>query len=410
MQKILSETVVLDLTRFFSGPQATLLLAGLGAEVIKIDDPKTGDPTASSPPYAGPEGISFSRQTQEDMGIAYLKRARGKKSVTLDLKSPEGKRVFMKMVERADVVIDNFSVGVAQRLGTDYERLQAANPNIIYCSLTGYGATGQDRSLKAYDLMVQAGVGLMSLTGHPDSTPVKAGSPLSDAISGVFAASGIIAALLHRHRTGQGQSIDVSMADCLFALMFDEPVDCYSELGLEHRQGNRIMRFSPFNSYRAKDGYIALGAASNAEWKTLLNAMEREDLLDDANMMDLGWRIAHNDEVDRIVSAWTQTRTKDEILELLNALKIPNSPVRTVAEVMSWQQLHEREMVQPLWNPLAQAPVSARGPGFPIKFSHTKAVYDTPAPRPGEHSRDILKRLGGLSDQEFDRLVSAGIA
>src|SRR5690606_11439998 len=140
------------------------------------------------------------------------------------------------------------------------------------------------------------------------------------------AASGIIAALLHRHRTGQGQSIDVSMADCLFALMFDEPVDCYSELGLEHRQGNRIMRFSPFNSYRAKDGYIALGAASNAEWKTLLNAMEREDLLDDANMMDLGWRIAHNDEVDRIVSAWTQTRTKDEILELLNALKIPNSP------------------------------------------------------------------------------------
>ncbi|MGH8810817.1 MAG: CaiB/BaiF CoA transferase family protein [Advenella sp.] len=409
MQKILSGTVVLDLTRFFSGPQATLLLAGLGAEVIKIDDPKTGDPTAFSPPFAGLKGVSFFRQTQDDMGIAYLKRARGKKSVTLDLKSSEGKQLFMKLVESADVVIDNFSAGVADRLGIDYASLSAVNPNIIYCSLTGYGSTGADRDLKAYDLMVQAGVGLMSLTGHADSEPVKAGSPLSDAISGVFAAYGIVAALFHRQRTGQGQSIDVSMADCLFALMFDEPVDCYMQLGLEHRQGNRIMRFSPFNSYRTKDGFIALGAATNAEWKTLLGVMAREDLLNDGNMMNLGWRIAHNREVDQVVSEWTGTRATEELRTLLNELKIPNSPVRTIADVMTWQQLYDRDMIQPLWNPMAQTEVLAKGPGYPVKFSNTKAIYDSPAPRPGEHSREILRRLVDLSDEEIDLLEAKGI-
>lgn len=409
MQKILSGTVVLDLTRFFSGPQATLLLAGLGAEVIKIDDPKTGDPTAFSPPFAGLKGVSFFRQTQDDMGIAYLKRARGKKSVTLDLKSSEGKQLFMKLVESADVVIDNFSAGVADRLGIDYASLSAVNPNIIYCSLTGYGSTGADRDLKAYDLMVQAGVGLMSLTGHADSEPVKAGSPLSDAISGVVAAYGIVAALFHRQRTGQGQSIDVSMADCLFALMFDEPVDCYMQLGLEHRQGNRIMRFSPFNSYRTKDGFIALGAATNAEWKTLLGVMAREDLLNDGNMMNLGWRIAHNREVDQVVSEWTGTRATEELRTLLNELKIPNSPVRTIADVMTWQQLYDRDMIQPLWNPMAQTEVLAKGPGYPVKFSNTKAIYDSPAPRPGEHSREILRRLVDLSDEEIDLLEAKGI-
>ncbi|MGX9936882.1 CaiB/BaiF CoA transferase family protein [Advenella kashmirensis] len=409
MQKILSGTVVLDLTRFFSGPQATLLLAGLGAEVIKIDDPKTGDPTAFSPPFAGQEGVSFFRQTPDDMGIAYLKRARGKKSATLDLKSSEGKQLFMKLVERADVVIDNFSAGVADRLGIDYASLSAVNPKIIYCSLTGYGSTGADRDLKAYDLMVQAGVGLMSLTGHADGEPVKAGSPLSDAISGVFAAYGIVAALFHRLRTGQGQSIDVSMADCLFALMFDEPVDCYTQLGLEHRQGNRIMRFSPFNSYRTKDGFIALGAATNSEWKTLLGAMAREDLLNDGNMMNLGWRIAHNREVDQVVSEWTGTRATEELRTLLNELKIPNSPVRTIADVMDWRQLYDRDMIQPLWNPMAQTEVLAKGPGYPIKFSNTKAIYDSPAPRPGEHSREILRRLVELSDEEIDLLEAKGI-
>ncbi|OWT71405.1 MULTISPECIES: CaiB/BaiF CoA-transferase family protein [unclassified Achromobacter] len=409
MKKILEGTVVLDLTRFFSGPQATLLLAGMGAEVIKIDDPATGDPTTFSPPFVGPKGVSFQRQSEQDMGIAYLKRARAKKSVCLDLKTAEGLRVFRKMVKQADVVIENFSVGVAERLGVDFASLSRINPALVHCSLTGYGTTGPDSRLKAYDLMVQAAVGLMGITGHPQAPPVKAGSPLSDAIAGVFAATGIVSALLHRDRTGEGQSVDVSMADCLFALLFDEPFDCYDALALPQRQGSRIMRFSPFNSYEALDGWVVVGAATSADWQALLRVMGREDLRADANMMDLGWRLANNAKVDTIVADWTRTLSSDEIIRLLNAVQVPCSPIRTMAQALSWPHLLARGMVRPLWNPLTDAPACASGPGFPVKFSATPGDYDTPAPLPGQHTAEILARLGGCSAEDIRALAAAGI-
>jgi len=204
MKKILDGIVVLDLTRFFSGPQCTLYLAAMGAEVIKIDDPKGGDPTAFAPPFDGPGGIAFEKKSPKDMGLAYLKRARGKKSVTLDLKCAEGRRIFFQMVAKADVVVENFRAGVAARLGIDHATLSAANPSIIYCALTGYGSTGPSKDDKAYDLMVQAAIGLMSMTGQPGEPPVKTASALSDAIAGTFAANGIVAALLHRERTANG--------------------------------------------------------------------------------------------------------------------------------------------------------------------------------------------------------------
>ncbi len=409
MQKILAGVIVLDLTRFFSGPQATSLLAGMGAEVIKIDDPASGDPTTFSPPLAGPRGVSFQRQTDADMGIAYLKRARGKKSVHLDLKSAAGREVFLDMVRTADVVIDNFSVDVVRRLGVDHDSLVAVNPAIISCSLTGYGATGPECHLKAYDLMVQAAVGLMGVTGHADTPPVKAGSPLSDAIAGVFAANGIVAALLHRFRSGQGQAIDVSMSDCLFSLMFDEPFDCYDRLGLPQRQGSRIMRFSPFNAYQSRNGWVVLGAATQGDWVALLSTMERHELLDDPDMMDVGWRLANNSSVDAIVAAWCCLHETQAIVAMLGKAQVPCSPVRTIDDVLSWDQLRSRQMLQPLWNPLVGADIAASGPGFPIKFSRTPATYDTPAPLPGEHSREVLGRLASLSSADIVRLAELGV-
>jgi crotonobetainyl-CoA:carnitine CoA-transferase CaiB-like acyl-CoA transferase len=408
-KKILDGIVVLDLTRFFSGPQSTLFLAGLGAEVIKIDDPKTGDPTAFAPPFAGPDGVSFTRQTDTDMGIAYMKRARGKKSATLNLKSAEGLQIFLRMVANADVVVDNFTVGVADRLGIGYDALKAANPRIVYCSLTGYGATGPDRNLKAYDLMVQAAVGLMSITGHPNMPPTKAGSPLSDAIAGVFAAMGILSALVHRERTGEGQSVDVSMADCLFSLIFDEPLDCYGRLGLEFQQGSRIMRFSPFNVYQAADGWITIGAATHDDWVALLDLMGKSHLRHDEQMMSVGWRLANNTQVDAIVSGWTADKTSDEIVELLCAAKVPCSPVRTIDEVLKWQQLQDRQMAAPLWNPLSNSQMQAHAPGFPVKFGSSPSGYDTPAPLPGQHSDEVLARLAHLTPADLGRLRGAGV-
>jgi len=409
MKKILDGIVVLDLTRFFSGPQCTLLLAGMGAEVIKIDDPKTGDPTAFAPPFDGPQGISFERRSDKDMGLAYLKRARGKKSVTLDLKSAEGRAVFLAMVAKADVVIENFRAGVAERLGIDYAQLCKANPAIIYCALTGYGATGPARDDKAYDLMVQAATGLMSLTGQAGEPPVKTATALSDAISGVFAAKGVLAALLHRERTGYGQAIDVGMADCLFSLLFDEPIDCYEGLGLAPRQGNRIMRFSPFNVFRASDGWVAIGTATHEEWQALLGVMGRADLNNDANMQNVGWRIANNGVVDAVVSAWTEALTKDRITAALNAAGVAVSPVRSIDEVMQWPQLLEREMIVRLANPLTGAPAAARAPGFPIKFSRTPANHDRAAPVPGADSDEVFARLAGLSAARVGELRRDGI-
>jgi crotonobetainyl-CoA:carnitine CoA-transferase CaiB-like acyl-CoA transferase len=407
--KILDGVVVLDLTRFFSGPQSTLFLAGLGAEVIKIDDPRTGDPTAFAPPFAGPQGVSFQRQTEEDMGIAYLKRARGKKSATLNLKSAEGREIFLRMVRHADVVVDNFSAGVADRLGVGYAALKEANPRIVYCSLTGYGSTGPDRHLKAYDLMVQAAVGLMSITGQPGSTPTKAGSPVSDAIAGVFAALGIVAALLHRDRTGEGQSIDVSMADCLFSLIFDEPLDCYPQLGLQPQQGNRIMRFSPFNAYRTSDGWVTIGAATNDDWLALLDVMGRADLKHDPDMMSVGWRLANNARVDEVVALWAQGICTEEVEARLAQAKLACSPVRDIHGVLQWDQMIQRKMAVPLWNPLSQSAVAASGSGFPIKFGSSPADYDRPAPRPGEHSDEVLTRLAGLDAAQITALRTARI-
>lgn len=408
MKKILDGVVVLDLTRFFSGPQCTLFLAGMGAEVIKVDDPRGGDPTAFAPPYDGPGGIAFDRKTPQDMGLAYLKRQRGKKSVTLDLKSPAGRAIFFEMVKKADVVVENFRAGVAARLGIDYAALSAVNPKIIYCALTGYGSTGPSKDDKAYDLMVQAAVGLMSMTGQPGEPPVKTASALSDAISGVFAAHGIVAALLHRERTGEGQAIDVAMTDCLFALLFDEPIDCYEQLNLAPRQGNRIMRFSPFNIFPAKDGWVAIGAATHSEWLALLDAMGRADLKDDKGMMDIGWRIVNNDAVDAVVTQWTAQRTKAEIVAELGHASVACSPVRSTAEVMQWEQLLERQMIVPLVNPLTGKASAASGPGFPIKFSRTPAGYG-PAPVPGAHSDEIFARFANLTPEEIARHRGNGV-
>jgi len=409
MSKILENITVLDLTRFFSGPQATLLLSGMGANVIKIDDPKTGDPSAFSPPFVGPKGVSFHKQTDTDMGLAYLKRARGKKSINLDLKSPEGHAIFLQLVKHADVVVDNFSAGVASRLKVDYPNLCGANPSIIYCSLTGYGSTGPDKNLKAYDLMIQAAVGLMSVTGENDSPPVKTGSSISDAISGAYAAMGILGALFHKQRTGEGQAIDVSMADCLFSMIYDEPFDGYQQLGIPQRQGNRIMRFSPFNVYETKDGWLAIGAATNNDWIELLGVLGKKELINDPNMMNVGWRIENNAMIDRIVSHWSKTETKQSGLEKLNAKNIPCAPVRTMQEAIDWEQLQQRKMIADLTNPLSNSTVSASGPGFPIKFSKTPANYDIPSPIPGEHTEAILASLANLSKEELLALIKKGV-
>lgn len=406
---ILRGVRVLDLSRFLSGPQATLFLAGMGAEVIKIDEPRGGDPTFGAPPYFGAGGVSFERQSERDLGIAYLKRARGKKSVTLDLKVDEGKEVLFRLVREADVIVENFKVGVTARLGIDYETLRHINPRLIYCSITGYGSTGPERHRKAFDLMVQAATGMMSITGDPAGLPSKTGASLSDGIAGTFALAGILGALYQRCRTGLGQFVDVSMADCLVSLIFDEPFECYRDLGLAHRQGNRIARFSPFNTFSTADGSVAIGAGTHDDWTKLLKIMGREDLLGSRDFMNPGWRIENNAEVDAVVEQWTRDRSTDAIITDLDGADITCGPIRTIDEVVAWEHLRERGMLRPVRNPNVPSAAGPLAAGFPLKFSRATVGHADRVPMPREHNTEIYQGLLKLLPAEIDRLTKLGV-
>jgi formyl-CoA transferase len=387
----LSGIKVLDLTRYLSGPQTTLFLGALGAEVLKIDDPHQGDPVRNSPPFFGKDGVSMSKASPLDIGIAYLKRARSKKSIELDLKSEDGIKTFMRLAEKADVIVENFRVGVTKRLKIDYEQLKSKNPKIIYCSITGFGATGPDASKKAFDATVQAASGLMSITGEPDGLPMKIGSSMADTIAGTFAFSGILASLFRREKTGLGEYIDVSMTDCLISLLYDEPWDCFEALGLKKRQGNRIMRFSPFNCYAGKDGTVVLGAASEKDWISILKMIGQADLQYEDKFSSISKRIENNSEIDTIISIWTSTRSVDEIARLCENYEIPCHPVNDIAQIADWKQIADREILTPLPHPYFTNMKGPLAANFPIKFSGSKITLDNPAPKPNEHFKEIME-------------------
>ena len=387
----LSGIKVLDLTRYLSGPQTTLFLGALGAEVLKIDDPHQGDPVRNSPPFFGKNGVSMSKASPLDIGIAYLKRARSKKSIELDLKSEDGIKTFMRLAGKADVIVENFRVGVTKRLKIDYEQLKSKNPKIIYCSITGFGATGPDASKKAFDATVQAASGLMSITGEPDGLPMKIGSSMADTIAGTFAFSGILASLFRREKTGLGEYIDVSMTDCLISLLYDEPWDCFEALGLKKRQGNRIMRFSPFNCYAGKDGTVVLGAASEKDWVSILRMIGQSDLQYEDKFSSISKRIENNSEIDTIISIWTSTRSVDEIARLCENYEIPCHPVNDIAKIANWKQIADREVLTPLPHPYFTNMKGPLAANFPIKFSGSKITLDNPAPKPNEHFKEIME-------------------
>jgi len=409
MPGILDGIRVLDLSQFLAGPHTTLLMACMGAEVIRIDNPKTGDALSGSPFFAGAKGVSIEKQDDSDLGIAFLKRCRAKKAITLDLKSAEGHALFLRLVEKADVVVENFSVGVTERLKIDWPSLQSINPKLVYCSITGYGAFGPDSGLRGYDVTTQAMSGLMSVTGRPGEPPTKAGSPLADTIAAGFAFAGILGALFHCQRTGIGQFIDVSMVDVIFSLLFDEPFDCYARLGLDHQQGNRVMRFSPFNTYPAKDGWMVIGCGTDAMWQGICKVIDRDDLADDANWSRMSWRIEHNEKVDQLLTDWSQAQAAKEAVAWINAAGAVASVVQDIDDLMRWPHLKARGMIESVTHPALGVLANVQAAGFPLKFSETQTGYEGAAAPSGTHNREIYGELLGLSADEIDALSSRSI-
>ena len=412
MQKIIKKHLegirVIDLTAWLAGPFLSMQLAAMGAEVIKIERPGTGDPAREGVPFAGPGGVRFEGRAPEDISLIYLKRNRGKKSITLDLKSERGMEIFRKLVAKGDVVLENFAPGTMESFGFDYPGLKAINPRIIFCSISGYGQSGPYRDRTAFDLTIQATSGIMAVTGFPDGPPLRCGPWIGDLVPALYGLSGILAALVSREKTGRGERIDISMQDCGFSLIMDEALDILVSRGVPTRQGNRNPRAVPWGTFPTKDGNIAICVYMNANWKVFLEAIHREDCIQDPRFKNLGDRLKNAAEVEAMVTEWSQNLSTEEALRILREKKIPCDPVLEAREVLEDPQLKSRGMIQELRHPLS-AHTGVKTAGFPIRFSELPAEYPGPAPALGQHNEEIYRGLLGLSKEEMEQLKKEGV-
>lgn len=402
--------LVLDLSIFLSGPFATQILGGLGARVIKIEQPGLGDPARANPPYYGPRGVHGNRPEPGDLSLSALKRNRNKESVTLNLKHEEGKALFRDLARRADVLVENFAPGVMARLGLDEATLRALNPRLIYCSVSGFGQAGPYRGVPAYDLVVQALSGLMACTGEPDAPPTRAGPSFADLSAGLYATIGILAALHQRERDpdGRGQWLDIAMLDSLFSLVFDEPLDVQVARGQSPRTGNGRPRLTPFATYEAADGFIAICAVTDGQVAALFRAMGRDDLAGHPRYAKLEARVERADEVNALIADWTRTRTRVELWAALAEAHIPSGPVADIPDLLANPQLRERGMIAPVAHPVLGPTGEAVAAGLPLKFSRAEAALDRPAPALGQDNAAVYGDLLGLPAERLAELRARG--
>jgi CoA:oxalate CoA-transferase len=392
--KALEGVRVIDLTQAYSGPFCTMHLADHGAEVIKIERPGMGDQTRDWGP------------TKNDCSAYYAFLNRNKKSLELDLGSQEGKEILFKLVKDADVVCENFKVGTMDKLGVGYEELKKVNPKIIYASISGFGLTGPLSKLPAYDIVAQAMSGLMSITGFQESGPTKVGPSIGDNYSGAYLTIGILMALYHREKTGEGQRLDVAMMDTLYSVL-ENAIVKYTVGGfVPGQEGNADPSITPFDSFQAKDGLIVLGVGTNGLWAKLCKAMGREDLINNPLYEN---NIKRGDNylpgLKNEIEAFTKTKTKAELEELMVGSGIPFGQILNVGEVSEHPQTKAREMLVEVDHPIIG---KMRIQGVPIKLHNTPGSVDMPAPLLGQHNEEILKKLG-YSKESISQLKDKGV-
>jgi crotonobetainyl-CoA:carnitine CoA-transferase CaiB-like acyl-CoA transferase len=400
---------VLDLTVALSGPYASLLLAGMGAEVIRVESPGGGDIARTNPPYVGADGFNFGVRRDGEQSLTTLNRARNKRSVTLDLKSPEGRALLLRLVRECDVLIENMSEGTTARLGVDYDQIRAANPRIVYASVKAFGEPSPSPRLKGMDVIVQAMSGIMAITGDRDGPPTRWGLPIADLVAPLFAVNGILAALIHRGRSGEGQQVVVSMLDCMASLLAEEHFDVLARAGLPLRTGNFHDRLAPFGVYPTRDGHVAI-VAFNPEWfGALLDAIGEPELASDPRFVDRGVRMAHADVLNARIAAWTAARGSDEVVDaLLGSRGVPCARVRTPQDVLDDPVLRASGAVVPLVEP-REGRSGAVGMGLPIRFSATPSAFDRPAEALGASTDAVLSGLLGLGEDELVSLRARGV-
>ncbi len=386
----LRDVRVLDLTRVLAGPFCTMLMGDLGADVIKIETPGAGDDSRSFPPFIGAESAYF------------MNLNRNKRSITLDLKTTEGKGVFLDLVKCADVVIENFRPGTMEKMELGYEKLSQVNPLIIYSSISGFGQYGPYRDLPGYDIIGQAMGGIMSVTGWPDSPPTRTGTAIADVLAGLFTCIGILSALAARKDIGRGQNVDVSLVDSVVSAM-ETIIQIYLvEKREPQRVGNRYEFIYPYDSFPAKNGWVVIGIGNDKLWKEFCTAIGREDLLGvDAYKTNID-RVQHNESVKNIVQEWTLRHDVKEIVDIFLEKKIPCAPIYGVRDIAEDEHIAKaREMIIDVDHPVAG---SMKVVGLPIKLSQTPATIQTPAPLLGQHTNEILQEVLSYSKETIEHL------
>ena len=385
---------VIDLTRVLAGPFCSMSLGDMGADVIKVEEPGKGDDTRGWPPFAGGEATYF------------MSVNRNKKSLTLNMKAPEGQAILRRLIAKADVVIENFRPGTMERLGFGYDALRKLNPRLIYCSISGFGESGPESSRPGYDLIVQGESGVMDLTGFPDGPPVKVGNSIGDLVAGMAAAQGVTLALLGRSKTGKGQKVEIGMLDVMASLLTYQAGLYWNAGGRPARRGNQHPSIVPYEVFQAQDAYLTLGVANNSLWERMCRAIGREDLAKDPRFDSEARRVTNRDALIPALNAEFGKRPAAEWLARLDKAGVPAGRIKTVAEVCESEHLRARGMFVLLAHPKAGA-VTAMG--VPIRLWDTPGAAQAPAPLLGQHTDEILSGLLRIPKAKADKLRAAGV-
>ena len=398
----LKDIRIVDITRAMAGPYCTMMLGDFGADVIKVERPGAGDESRGwGPPFVGEAYGPYPGES-----AYFLSANRNKRSLTINLKDPAGQEIVKKLVGVSDVLIENFRTGVLDTMGLGYEELSKANPDLIYCSVSGYGRTGPYAERPGYDAIVQAEGGMMSITGPKEGPPSRVGIPIVDITSGMFAATAILAALYERMDTGQGQLIDISLLDTQAALLANVASNYLVGGESPERVGNAHPNIAPYEPVQARDKGFVLGAANQRQWERLCDAILHPELKEDPRFLKNGDRVKNREELIPTLNEIFQEKDADDWLEIIQSAGLPCGPINTVPEVFSHPQSETRGFIQKVEHSTAgEVPLT----GFPYKLSRTPAEVQHAPPTLGEHNHVILIDLLGYTPEKVEELEKQGV-
>lgn len=406
MSGALSHLRVLDLSRVLAGPWGTQILADLGADVIKVERPKVGDETRSW----GPPFVKDREGNESSDSAYYLCANRNKRSITIDFTKPEGAQLVRALATKSDVVMENFRPSSLRKYGLDYDSLRERNPALVYCSITGFGQTGPYASRPGYDFLIQGMGGLMSITGRPDgepgSGPMKVGVALTDILTGVNAATAILAAVIHRDKDGDGQHIDMALLDVQVGSLANQTMNFLHGGNVPVRLGNAHPNVVPYQDFRTSDGFMILAVGNDRQFAQLSTALERPGWIHDERFATGPARLRNREELVSLIDDRIATRTTNAWIEVLELAGVPCGPINDLEQVFNDPQVVARGMKMSMHrDDCGDVPLVAS----PLRLSGTPVEYRIPPPRLGEHTRDVLQSVLGLSSSDYDVLVANGV-